>query len=279
MVTGIDGIDHAVIQVRDLDRAEHAFRRLGFKLTPRGFHTKLDTANHCIMLNGDYFELLGVVRPSPNNASYREALAQREGLSMIALRTRDARAAVAGLEAAGLGPSEAVDFARPVNFPGGRREARFTVVHLDPGRTPGARMFLCQHHTPDLVWLVDAMGHANGAEAISHVTVFADDPVSVAKAYGSIFDAEPEKATGGMRVRAGTAAIVVLSRAAAADSFRGDDVLKTSGTCLAALALRVSHRRDTAQFLKAAGVPMFESASGGIRIPSNACNGVAIDFV
>ena len=39
----------------------------------------------------------------------------------------------------------------------GARDARFTVVHIDGARTPGGRVFLCQHYTPELVWLPDGV--------------------------------------------------------------------------------------------------------------------------
>src|SRR5688572_24003273 len=111
--TGITGIDHAVIVVRDLKSAEANYKRLGFRTTPRGQHTKLDTANHCIMLDDDYFELLAVAKPSPYNAEQQATLAEREGLWALALKTDDARAAHGQLKAAGFSPSEPVDFARP----------------------------------------------------------------------------------------------------------------------------------------------------------------------
>src|SRR5947209_5881545 len=54
----ISGIDHLVIGVNDLDRAKAAYRRLGFKLSPRAVHSAaMGTANHTIMLERDYFEL------------------------------------------------------------------------------------------------------------------------------------------------------------------------------------------------------------------------------
>ena len=60
----LQGIDHVVVLVRDLDRAQQAYARMGFTLTPRGFHT-LGSQNHCLMFGSDYVELLAVPRPHP----------------------------------------------------------------------------------------------------------------------------------------------------------------------------------------------------------------------
>ena len=49
MDSGLAGIDHVVIAVRDLDRARIGWTRLGFTLTPRGRHLGQGTANYCIM--------------------------------------------------------------------------------------------------------------------------------------------------------------------------------------------------------------------------------------
>jgi catechol 2,3-dioxygenase-like lactoylglutathione lyase family enzyme len=67
MPAAITGIDHVVIAVDDLDRAEAAYRRLGFTLSPRAVHSAtMGTANHTIMLEHDYFELLAVLTPTLN---------------------------------------------------------------------------------------------------------------------------------------------------------------------------------------------------------------------
>jgi catechol 2,3-dioxygenase-like lactoylglutathione lyase family enzyme len=60
----VQGIDHVVVLVRDLDKAQRAYQRMGFTLTPRGHHT-LGSQNHCLMFGRDYVELLAVPRPSP----------------------------------------------------------------------------------------------------------------------------------------------------------------------------------------------------------------------
>src|SRR5579872_1241381 len=105
MTSAITGIDHVVIAVRDLDRAEAAYRRLGFVLSPRAVHSaQMGSANHTIMLAEDYFELLTMLTATERNIRWREALAAGEGVAGIAAATPNAAAAREAWQAAGLRP-------------------------------------------------------------------------------------------------------------------------------------------------------------------------------
>ena len=57
----INGLDHVLVGVRDLDAARAGFARLGLNSSPRGRHIGWGTANYCIMLEEDYIEILGIV--------------------------------------------------------------------------------------------------------------------------------------------------------------------------------------------------------------------------
>jgi catechol 2,3-dioxygenase-like lactoylglutathione lyase family enzyme len=126
----ICGIDHLLVAVRDLDRAAATYRRLGFTLSPRAVHSAhMGTANHTIMLERDYFELLAVLTPTQANARWRAALAEGEGLAGLAAATPSAAAAGAAWREAGLAASEVLAFSRAVERADGTRmEARFEVV-------------------------------------------------------------------------------------------------------------------------------------------------------
>ncbi|CAO3355034.1 VOC family protein [Azospirillum melinis] len=186
-IDGITGLDHLVIATRDLDAARDAYARLGFTVTPRGHHTQLKSANHTILFpTGTYLELLGIEEQRPVNAHYAAFLRQREGIAAIALKTPDAHAAVGPLTAAGFPVSEPVDFGRPVELPGGSRDATFTITQIDPASTPAGRVFLCQHHTPDLVWRPDRLEHANSATGLEALVIAAADPDAVAATYAAL---------------------------------------------------------------------------------------------
>ncbi len=55
-------LDHLVINsLFDMDSAEGLMSRLGFALTPRGYHS-LGSINHLIVFEGHYLELIGCPR-------------------------------------------------------------------------------------------------------------------------------------------------------------------------------------------------------------------------
>src|SRR5512146_3139978 len=129
MRRAITGIDHVVIAVRDLDRAQETYTRLGVTLTPRGFHT-LGSANHCIMFGADYVELLALPLQHPAMRYYADFLARGEGLAAVALASADADAAYAELAAHGIEADAPLDFSRPVRLPEGERDAALPQLRL-----------------------------------------------------------------------------------------------------------------------------------------------------
>src|SRR5258707_15393503 len=134
MTTG-RSIDHVVLAVRDLDRAAARYERLGFTLTPRASHDdRMGTSNRLAQFRGESFiELLEVDRPDklaahdfsqvPPFFSFgdhnRLALREREGLSILAFASDDARADIRRFEAAGLATFLPFDFERQARLPNG----------------------------------------------------------------------------------------------------------------------------------------------------------------
>src|SRR5215475_5184524 len=134
MATG-RAIDHVVLAVKDLNRAASLFEHLGFTLTPRAQHEdRMGTSNRLAQFRtGNFIELLEVDRPAKlaphaNSASppffsfgdhNRLAAAEREGLSMLAFASEDARADLEGFRASGVSPFAPFDFERTATLPGG----------------------------------------------------------------------------------------------------------------------------------------------------------------
>lgn len=277
MPHGIDGIDHLVIAVRDLDKARDAYARLGFTLTPRGRHTELKSANHTIMFGDDYLELLAIEQPHPVTAAWSAFLEQREGLAAVALKTADARAAQRQLAEAGLSGGDAVDFGRPVDLPEGPRDARFTITQVDPAGTPGGRMFLCQHHTRDVVWRPEYVGHANGATGLAAVIVAADDPEAVAAPYARLFGSNVEPHGAVRVVQTGSTPIVVAPPAVLTLLWADDPVLSVPRPCFAGFAVRVADYYKAQQALQASKFPAI-GGEGVLRVTSRHTHGAAIAF-
>ncbi len=273
----IRGIDHAVILVHDLDRAEDTYTRLGFTLTPRGYHT-LGSENHCLMFGTDYIELLAVPKPHPAMQYFTDFLAEGEGLAAIALATEDARGAHAELSNAGVSADAPLDFSRPVILPGGARDAAFRIVQLAPAATPGCRTFLCQHFTRDVVWRPGYMDHALGVTGIAGIAVIADDVAQTADAYAKVFAAKPEPIAEGLKIGTGSAPIAVAGASELAARLREAALPVRRGPLLAALFLRVADRGAAAGALRRGGFKPEMLADGSCAIGSDQANGVALVF-
>jgi Glyoxalase-like domain len=174
------GIDHAVVVVRDLDKAAENWKRLGFTVSPRGTHSaKMGSGNYTIMLDPDYMELLGVLVETDHNIPTRTFLARRgEGIERVAFTAVDSAAGAEEIRAHGFEPVGPIDFERPVTMPDGSLSAaRFRVFQWPIAEAPGGlRIFACQHKTRETVWIPELMRHANGAKRLRQALVVSPEP-------------------------------------------------------------------------------------------------------
>jgi catechol 2,3-dioxygenase-like lactoylglutathione lyase family enzyme len=212
------GIDHAVVMVRDLDRAAESWKRLGFTVSPRGTHSAhMGSGNYTIMLDPDYIELLGVLSPTEHNAPARAFLEKREGIERVAFTALDAAAGAEEIRLRGYLPLGPTDFERPVTMPDGTLSAaKFRTFQWPTAEAPGGmRIFACQHKTRETVWIGELMKHANGARRLRQVLLVAAEPASEAAHLARMIDRkvrnEPD---GAVSVSSGTdrADFVFLTR-------------------------------------------------------------------
>jgi catechol 2,3-dioxygenase-like lactoylglutathione lyase family enzyme len=214
----ICGIDHLLIVVSDLARAAATYRRLGFTLSPRAVHSPhMGTANHTIMLERDYFELLAVMAPTQANARWRDALADGEGLAGFAAATPSAAAAAAAWRKAGFAASDPLAFSRAVERADGTRmEARFEVVTLPPEAVPAMSVFACAQLTRDAVWLPELQRHPNTARAIRKLAIAVPDLRPAAEAWSRALPGSTRlAAAGSVQIRVGGHVLELLDPATA----------------------------------------------------------------
>ncbi|MFC7399971.1 VOC family protein [Chelatococcus sp. GCM10030263] len=182
-------LDHVILLTENLDRAAELFARLGFTVTPRTEHSPaMGTANCCVMLAGTYIEILTVLRPTERSAGWRALLAQGDGLRGIALRIDDAEQTARALGAAGFPMDPPIAFDRLDDR--GQRLS-FKVCRLPAAETPGFRLILCQHETPELVWRPEWLDHANGARDIRAASLALPDPALARAVLGRVGAALP----------------------------------------------------------------------------------------
>ncbi|MEX1108067.1 MAG: VOC family protein [Dongiaceae bacterium] len=200
----IDGIDHTLVGVRDLEAAHEQWARMGFTLTPRGRHIGWGTGNYCIMLDCGYVELLGIVNAAEFTNNLDRFLETREGLMGLAFASDDAIRCAGALRDAGIAADGPKVLKRLLELPDGTVTPEFSLVYLPGEAVPDLRAFVCQHRTPDLVRKPEWLAHANGAEALLGMTVASDDPVSLAPAYRRLFGAHAVRpGDGWLRVETG----------------------------------------------------------------------------
>jgi catechol 2,3-dioxygenase-like lactoylglutathione lyase family enzyme len=270
MRKNISGIDHVVVLVRDLDRAADAYARMGFKLTPRGYHT-LGSQNHCIMFGSDYVELLAVPKPHPAMQYFTEFLAGGEGLGAIAFATPDAAAAHAELAAAGVAADAPLDFSRPVDNLG---DASFRIVQLPPDLTPGCRAFLCQHFTRELVWRTGYSTHALGVTGIAGIAVVAPQSAG----YEQMLGERALPTAEGVKVETGSAPIAICDEARLRTRLAGASLPGRARPVVAALFLRVADRERAAVALRKGGHAPQRLADGSFALGADVACGVALVF-
>ena len=191
-------IDHIVFNTQDrTDEAAALFERLGFTVSPCGFHT-LGSVNRTIVFGSDYLELLGYP-PGQPPAKRPELVTQPLGLMATVLQTADADAAYTALSQRGLKPRPVQTFSRPVDLGAGPigdmslGDASFRVTRLEPDAVPGTWFYYCQHLTPDLVWHSPWQTHANGALGMRAIDIAVPDVAAALPRYRAcIFDDLPE---------------------------------------------------------------------------------------
>lgn len=280
----VKGIDHVFLLVDDLDASRDAFARLGFTVSPRGLHSaEKGSANHTIMFAHDYFELLGLVSETPGNAHHRASLARSgQGLHAIACRIDDAAEAEAQLGALGIATGERSDFARPVPLPGGgEATAAFSTLPFDPAEVPLGACFMCQHRTPETVWLPELIQHANGARGLAGILAAVDAPQSAADGFARLFAAgSVTKVDGGLKVATGprSAPLTLLTPAALAARYPRFDLDATPIDAFAILQIEAPDQGRVRSALDASGITPVETA-GGLAIGPEQASGALLEFL
>jgi len=170
------GIDHVAVVVNDLSAAAARFEALGFTTTPRAYHP-WGTANHLVQFGRSFIEIVGIADADkliPHSAGAfsfsahaRDYLAERQGMAMLVLSSRDAEADAKAWQAAGLATYEPVYFERQATLPSGEQvKVAFTVAFTTDERLPACAFFVCQQFFPEHFWKPHYQQHANGARNI-----------------------------------------------------------------------------------------------------------------
>ena len=162
-------LDHLVINALfDMDDAAALMSRLGFTLTPRGYHS-LGSINHLMVFEGHYLELLGL--PLGTDVLRRDLLESPRGLNGLVFKSGDVDTCLGQLRDSGLTMLKPQSFSRLVTIDGIEQLARFQTVRTAPDLFAAGRVYYCQHYTPELIWHRQWMSHANGCSGLGELVV------------------------------------------------------------------------------------------------------------
>ncbi|WP_426435322.1 VOC family protein [Bradyrhizobium genosp. P] len=275
------GIDHAVVMVKDLDKAAENYKRLGFTVSPRGTHSAhMGSGNYTIMFDPDYMELLGVLTPTEHNAPARAFLDKHgEGIERIAFTAVDSAAGAEEIRAHGYTPVGPTDFERPVTMPDGTiSAAKFRTFQWPTAEAPGGvRIFACQHKTRETVWIPELMTHANGAKRLKQVLIVSPEPAIDAAHLSKMIDiAVRSEADGAVAVPSGgdRADFVFLTKDQLGKRYPGVSLNGLSDRGGAGLVIAA----DLAATERALGETGVSSGSS-LCVPPATANGTLLAFV
>jgi hypothetical protein len=269
-------LDHVVINARErLDDALACYQRLGFLLTPRGYHT-LGSMNHLAIFGSEYLELIGVAP----GAARTDLLRFPAGLDGLVFGTDDSLGVYAALTAAGLPVAEPTEFSRPVALPGGSEDAKFRTVRLSLDATRYGRLYFCHHFTRHLVWRDEWRRHPNGVIGVVRAVICAADPAAAATLYRTMFGPAAVRASAdGCTVLIGLSRFDIVTPQALAAAF-GAAAPDPQGRTdyMAGLTLRTAELERTAGLLASAGVTATR-APGRLTVPAAEAFGATLEFV
>jgi hypothetical protein len=271
-------LDHVVINARDdMDRAADIYRRLGFTLTERGYHS-LGSMNHLAMFGTDYLELIALPKGTSNGRM--DLLDYPFGLNGLVFGSEDSTATYEALTKAGVPVEPPMEFTRPVNVTGTQRVARFRTVRMKTGVVPYGRVYYCHHFTRDLVWRDEWRHHANGVVAVVRALIVEPNPAAGAKVYADMFGADAVRELArGKGVVIGNSRFDIVTEESLREAF-GAAVPDAQGrkAYMAGLTFRTVSLGKAAQALRAQQIE-FVHSPGRMVVPAREALNAVLEFI
>jgi catechol 2,3-dioxygenase-like lactoylglutathione lyase family enzyme len=203
------GLDHIVHTVRNLDAAAALYESLGFTVGARNRHP-WGTHNYLVQLPGFFIELLTLDEPDKLGddgfsklfgAYTGDFLKRQEGLALLIVESRDARADEASFRAAGIAAAGTMRFEREGKRPDGSGvKVAFSLAFAEDKLTPDIHFATCQQHYPENFWNPAFQTHANGVTGVAGVVAVADEPERHRAFMQMFIGAEAKSAEGGFTI-------------------------------------------------------------------------------
>ena len=299
------GIDHPLVTVRDHGLILSRYRALGFRPSPASHHP-WGTVTALAMFPDNFIELIGVADAArlgaPEGLSdgglsfgrfLGDFLARQEGLSLVALHSRDARADYGLALRRGLPGQGFIDFRRAMTKADGTPDvAVVSLALLVDDALPEASNFLCHQHRPELIWVPEWQDHPNGARGVAAVTYVAPVPAAAGALAarwralygdGRLRPAEVVgEVDGGVVADTGCGLLRSVTPERAEALYPGvaaprfpTAALRPHGLSLT-VAVESLDRAERA--LDAGGAPFHRTPRGTLAVPADFCGNVIVEF-
>ncbi|HKV55662.1 MAG TPA: VOC family protein [Candidatus Binataceae bacterium] len=189
----IQGIDHIVIVVGDLESAITDYSRLGFTVIRGGRHSRLNSENALVAFaDGAYFELIAFFEPRPAEPHWWQAELQKGGsLADFCVRSDGVEHDAGAFRHAGA--SIGAPFQMGRERPDGYQVS--WVLAVNEGESRGLVPFFIRDITPRDERVPRERSHPNGTKGIASLTVVAADAASIAAIYEAAMDESGEPIT------------------------------------------------------------------------------------
>jgi len=274
----IKGIDHLIVMAGDLDRSNRLWKLLGFVTTPRGFHDSGGTANHLIMLDQTYIELLGMAVRQEASPPYRHMMEEAPGLWGIALRG-SAEAAFRFWTSLGLDVAAPASLSRAVDVAGRSERARFQITMLARAPEMPFLIFCCEQLTPQFVWQPDQPPHPNGALRLKEVILIVEDDRAQRQFELIMGRSALVDSSGLPAIQVGDCRIVFLSEADFVRRFGAAAAFRSAARpTIAAVTIASADLEGARSEARHAGVPVVPTLRGGF-IETLREEGVVVEWV
>jgi hypothetical protein len=200
----IQGIDHLVVVVKDLDKAAKDYERLGFTVVPGGQHP---VGSHNVLIpfaDGTYLEIIAFYREAVDHRWW-DPLSKGERLVDFCFQTDDLRGDTKKLKDAGVPINDPVPWSR--KRPDGY-ELKW-LLSLATGSHRGIAPFLIEDVTSRTERIPQQFTHRNRVTGIEKLTVAVGELVQIEKWYDALLGAKGEPIAAGelgaegLRFRAG----------------------------------------------------------------------------
>jgi hypothetical protein len=206
-----------------------------------------------------------------------------EGLGLVALHSKDARADHSLLTSRGLASQGLIDFRREMKKPDGSPDVAIVSLGLFLNEAQrDVSNFICHQHRPELIWVPEWQQHPNGVNAVTAVTYVAEHPAELVERHVAIYGSGRVVRKGeGFEADSGCGVIRVLSTAEADARYGAVSLPDWNGDRAPhGIAITVSTPRfdELAPLWRSAGVRFESGGNGNWLVPPDQCGNVILEF-